>query len=149
MEDGKDSLTEDKVKLPNGREFYYLRHIMPLPNTNTGDISQVLVLTTDLTTKYLAQQHERELALAQEKNAFLTDFFGTLSHDLKTPLTVMNTSLYLLRRAETAVQREDRMSRIGEQIALMDQYIQESAYHFTAGQYSNTELPRTGPQSIG
>jgi len=125
MEDGKDSLTEDKITLPGIPEFYYLRHIMPLPNTSTGDISQVLVLTSDLTAKYQAQQHERELELAREKNAFLTDFFGTLSHDFKTPLTVMNTSLYLLKRAQTETQRDERIERIGEQLALMDQYIQD------------------------
>ncbi len=125
MEDGKDSLTEDKITIPGVPEFYYLRHIMPLPNTSTGDVSQVLVLTSDLTAKYQAQQHERELELAQEKNAFLTDFFGTLSHDLKTPLTVMTTSLYLLKRAQNETQRDERIERIGEQLALMDQYIQD------------------------
>jgi PAS domain S-box-containing protein len=125
MKSGKESLTEDKIKIPGAREFYYMRHVMPLPDANTGDISQVLVLTTDLTAKYLAEQRERELAQAQEKNTFLTDFFSTLSHDLKTPLTVMNTSMYLLKRATTEQQREERMTRIREQVSLMDQYIQD------------------------
>jgi PAS domain S-box-containing protein len=125
MEEGKDVLIENNVILPDGHEIYYLRHIIPLPNSSNGIVSQVLVLTTDLTTKYQAEQRERELALAQEKNVLFTDLFGTLSHDLKTPLTVMNTSLYLLKRAATEEQREERITRIGEQVKLMDQYIQD------------------------
>ena len=80
---------------------------------------------TDLTENYLAEQRKRELASAHEKNAFLTDFFSTLSHDLKTPLAVMTTSLYLLKRAETAPKREERITRISDQIDLMDKYIQD------------------------
>ncbi len=125
IEKGKDMLDENHTILPTGREIYYLRHIIPLPRTSSSNAPQVLVLTTDLTAKYQAEQHERELALAQEKNTFLTEFFSTLSHDLKTPLTVMNTSLYLLKRAGTEEQREERITRIGEQVTLMDQYIQD------------------------
>ncbi len=125
METGKDMLDENHTILPTGREIYYLRHIIPLPRTSTNNAPQVLVLTTDLTAKYQAEQHERELALAHEKNALLTEFFSTLSHDLKTPLTVMNTSLYLLKRAATEAQRDERITRIGEQVTLMDHYIQD------------------------
>lgn len=121
----KDVLIESKTDLPDGREFHYLRHIIPLPNLTSGSTPQVLVLTTDLTAKYVAEQRERELALAVEKNAFLTDFFSTLSHDLKTPLTVMNTTMYLLKRAENDQQREERMTRMSEQVTLMDKYIQD------------------------
>lgn len=125
IEERKDVLSEGKVTLPDGRDFHYLRHIIPLPDMSNSSVPQVLVLTTDLTAKYQMEERERELALAQERNAFLTDFFSTLSHDLKTPLTVMNTSLYLLKRAVTEEQREERMARISEQVSLMDKYIQD------------------------
>ncbi|MEP6986210.1 MAG: ATP-binding protein [Chloroflexota bacterium] len=125
IEERKDVLSEGKTSLSDGGEFHYLRHIIPLPDMSNSSAPQVLVLTTDLTAKYQAEQRERELMLAQERNTFLTDFFSTLSHDLKTPLTVMNTSLYLLKRAATEDQREERMARISEQVVLMDKYIQD------------------------
>jgi signal transduction histidine kinase len=78
-----------------------------------------------MTEKHLAEQREHELALAEERNAFLTDFFSTLSHDLKTPLSIINTSLHLLRRAETIQQQELRMAQISDQVVLMDQYLQD------------------------
>jgi len=127
LQEGKEMFIERNITLPNGRDLRYLRHIMPLPNAdpNKRSTSEVLVLITDLTEKYKAEQRERELVLANERNAFLADFFSTLSHDLKTPLATMNTSLYLLRRATTAEQREEKITRIGEQVALMDNYIQD------------------------
>jgi two-component system phosphate regulon sensor histidine kinase PhoR len=125
IEEGKAVIIEDKIRLLNGREFYYLRHILPLPDSINGNPSQVLVLTSNLTEKYLAEQRERELALAQEKNDILIDFFSTLSHDLKTPLTVISTSLYLLERAEAAQKRKEIINRIGDQVMLMNQYIQD------------------------
>jgi PAS domain S-box-containing protein len=124
--EGVADISEGKIVLPNGHELYYLRHIMPLPNiTGLPENAQVLVLTTDLTERHKAEQRERELALAQEKNAFLTDFFSTLSHDLKTPLAIMNTSMYLLERAQTDAQREQKIQQLGELVALMDRYIQD------------------------
>lgn len=125
MEEGKDIISEGSLVLPDGRKVYYLRHVMRMPATNGQSPSQVLALTTDVTEKYLADRRERELALTREKNAFLTEFFSTMSHDLKTPLTTMNTSLYLLKRAQTAAQREERMLNISEQVTLMDRYLQD------------------------
>jgi len=117
----KERLTNDRTVLRSGGELYYLRHIMPLPEH--GGLSQVLVLTTDLTEKHYSEQRERELALAREKNTILLDFFSTLSHDLKTPLSVINTSLYLLRRG--GEKHEEQLERISKQVILLDNYIKD------------------------
>ncbi|MBZ0287112.1 MAG: PAS domain-containing sensor histidine kinase, partial [Anaerolineae bacterium] len=126
MAQGVAHISEGKIVLPNGHELYYLRHIMLLPNiTGLSEKAQVLVLTTDLTERHEAEQRERELVLAREKNAFLAEFFSTLSHDLKTPLATLNTSMYLLERAETETQRQQKLRQIGDQVALMNNYIQD------------------------
>jgi signal transduction histidine kinase len=125
LKDGRPMLVEDRLQLPSGRVVYYLRHIMPLPDFEDQNKSQILVMFIDLTEKYLAEQRERELALAQERNLFLTEFFSILSHDLKTPLTTITTSLYLLERVQTPQQRAEKTKQIDEQIQLMDTYIQD------------------------
>ncbi len=114
-------------RFPNGHEIYYLRHVVPLPQFTESEQKkpQVLVITTDLTEQKKAEQREQELALARERNVFLTDFFSTVSHNLKTPLSVMNTSLFLLERAHEDAQRQPRMAQMKEQVALLDKYIQD------------------------
>jgi PAS domain S-box-containing protein len=84
---GTTEVVEGKIVLPDGKEFYYLRHIvlLPYPTDSLGRAARVLVITTDLTEQKRAEQRERELILAKEKNIFLTDFLNTVSHDLKTP----------------------------------------------------------------
>ncbi|MBC8097876.1 MAG: PAS domain S-box protein [Armatimonadetes bacterium] len=67
--------SEGKAVLPNGRELYFLRYIMPLPNAPNQGASQVLVLTTDLTEKHLTEQRQRELVLAREKKHLSDRFF--------------------------------------------------------------------------
>ena len=125
MQAGKSTLTESQITLPTGREISYLRQVIPLPDPINNKASQVLVLTTDQTEKHLARQRERELALAREKNDFMVEFFSTLSHDLKTPLAIMKTSMYLLQRVDSAEKRQEKIDRIETQITLLDTYIQD------------------------
>lgn len=127
IDTGIPETIEGHTNLRGGREIYYLRHVFPLPTRQgTDDASrQVLVLTTDLTTQKQAEQQERALIIEKEKNAFLTDFFSTISHDLKTPLAVINTSLYLLDRAPDEAYRQAKIDKIREQVRVVDKYIQD------------------------
>jgi|GEM_PF-329198 PAS domain S-box-containing protein len=124
LAEGQPSLFESSVRLPNGRLMHFLRHIMPLPHTSPAS-RQVLAITIDTTDKVRAEREQRELASAREKNAFLTDFFATVSHDLKTPLATMNTSLYLLSRARSDEEREHRVSTMQRQIDQIDRTLQD------------------------
>ena len=54
----------------------------------------------DISARKLAETQRLELALARQKAELLNELLNTVSHDLKTPLSVINTSLYLLQRVE-------------------------------------------------
>lgn len=45
-------------------------------------------------------KHEEELNIEREKVTVLQRFIGNLSHDLRTPLSVINTSIYLINKLE-------------------------------------------------
>lgn len=127
IETGSMQTREDLVEVKPGQESkYLLRQVIPLSHTVTDKkADKVLVLTTDLTEQRRAAQQEQALKLAEEKNAFFSEFFGTISHDLKTPITVMKTSLYLLERAKTREQELEKRTQLHEQVSLMEQYIQD------------------------
>lgn len=79
-----------------------------------GDILYYEGIITDLTEIKQAQQREIELAVAIERARVdvLKEFLDSATHDLRTPLTTMNTSIYLLRRtaeSEKQIQYIDRL----------------------------------------
>jgi two-component system phosphate regulon sensor histidine kinase PhoR len=49
---------------------------------------------------------------------------SNLSHDLKTPLTVIRTSLYMLERAESPERRKEKLEMIRSQSVLLEELIQ-------------------------
>jgi signal transduction histidine kinase len=87
-----------------------------------------------------AEERERALAVAKARSDLQADFFSTLSHDLKTPLAAIKTSLYLLQRAQTDEQRAARAEQISQHVSLIDKYIQEM---LTIARLENTQTPLT------
>jgi PAS domain S-box-containing protein len=79
----------------------------------------------DVTDQKLAEGRQRELSLSREKNQFLSEFLSTVSHDLKTPLSVINTNLYLIERLQDPIKQRDKINQIKEQTALVEKFIQD------------------------
>ncbi|MBN1563074.1 MAG: PAS domain-containing sensor histidine kinase [Anaerolineae bacterium] len=55
-------------------------------------------LIHDITARKAAEQREKDLITEREKVRALEEFINDLSHDFRTPLTVINTHIYLLQR---------------------------------------------------
>ena len=85
----------------------------------------IQALTIDVTERRQAEVQTLELALANERVEFLTEFLGNMSHDLKTPLTIINTSLYLLDKLQDPANQQSQLKKINEQTQLLEKYIQD------------------------
>lgn len=118
-ETGISETVEGQSTDPEGAPFHYMRQVVSLPN------DEILTLTLDVTPQKTSEAQELALKLAAEKADFLTEFFGTISHDLKTPLTVLNTTLYLLEKSRTEEQRAQNLERMRENIEVVQDYIQD------------------------
>lgn len=57
-----------------------------------------VVSIRDITERKQSEAQEFELAIEREKVMVLQRFIGDMSHDLRTPLSVIKTSIYLLER---------------------------------------------------
>lgn len=120
---GLGDITEDRISLPD-REIWYLTNTQCLYDEH-GQPFAVQVLAHDITTIKEAEKRQLELSLAKERATFLTDFLNSMSHDLKTPLTVITTSLYLLEKVKDPQMQHDKIQRIKEQTKLVEKYIQD------------------------
>lgn len=81
-------------------------------------------LNVDLTDRKQAEAHRLELALEKEKLDLLRQFIGNVSHDLKTPLANINTSLYLLSRSSDPIQQHAKLDAIKTQTDRLESLIQ-------------------------
>lgn len=122
--DQNASTVEGTFTFANGKVIYGLQQLVSLPRVS-AQAPNTLIITTDLTQQKKAAQRENELALAKEKNTFLQDFLGTVSHDLKTPITTIKTSLYLLRKTLSVENQLQRLAQIDAQASLLNRYIQD------------------------
>ncbi len=69
------------------------------PVRDSGDkILSMIATITDVTARKQSEEQRIELALERERVKMLQDLIQDTSHDLKTPLTALNTSLYLLKK---------------------------------------------------
>lgn len=58
----------------------------------------LVILSRDITDLKRAEAQALELAIERERIRMLRDFIGDASHDFRTPLSTIHTSLYLLRK---------------------------------------------------
>lgn len=104
----------------DGQRYFDLR-ISPV--SNNKNLSGKLLALRDTTQQRIAEKHALELRLEQEKIRLLAGFIRDTSHDLRTPLTVMNTSLYLARKTDDPVKRDTKLAEIEQQITHIQRII--------------------------
>jgi len=70
----------------------------------------------DVTGRAQAEQHAFELALERERMALLGKFVQDASHEFRTPLSIIQTNVYLLERLEDGPKRQRKLAQIGDQV---------------------------------
>ena len=63
-----------------------------------GEISAVAIIIRDITERRQMEIQAHQLELEHEKVQILREFLEDISHDFRTPITIINTSTYLLKK---------------------------------------------------
>jgi|GEM_PF-3295253 len=111
-----------------------------MPEANTDDNIALLEQVTDtlktgeLFDKNLSEQekesvhtllHTVDTLLEKEKSKIMATFMESASHDLRTPLTIINTSLYLLERITDPEKQKIKLGSIKEQVQHLQNLIED------------------------
>jgi two-component system phosphate regulon sensor histidine kinase PhoR len=123
IDSGQGEITEDFTYWGSG-DRWYLTNTQPIFD-GAGKPIAALVISQDITAHKLAEKQQIELRLAQEKAAFLADFLGDMSHDLKTPLSIINNSIYLMERLNDPEKQRDQIQQIKNQTRMVEKFIQD------------------------
>ena len=81
-----------------------------------GEVSNIIRLNSDVTQRTEAEESRLQLAVHEERVKVLEELITTISHDFKTPLTIIGTSLYLFEKIATDDTARKHIKRIEEQL---------------------------------
>ena len=82
-------------------------------------------LQNEIAERQLAEAQVRELSRERGRVDALSAFISNVSHDLKTPLSIINTNAYLLGRLEDPQKRREKIEAIKDQSNRLDRSIQD------------------------
>lgn len=83
------------------------------------------VVTIDITDRKEREQQERSLVRERERVELLTHLISDLSHDLKNPLSAIQTSLYLIERYNDPEKQKVKLNNIRDQTIQLDQLVRD------------------------
>lgn len=93
--------------------------------------ARALGIIMDITARKKAEQQAFELALEKERVMLLTQFIQDASHEFRTPLTVIQSALYILNKMSLDEKSQRKINQIDEQIVriteLVDRLVEMSA----------------------
>ena len=100
--------------------------VQKTPLTNRHGIPVgTLFLLRDITQFRLAEQRSFDLALEHERVRMLSRFIRDASHEFRTPLAVINTSLYLLERSANPDIQHAQCEKIAAQVSRINHLLND------------------------
>lgn len=90
-----------------------------------GKIVSLLGISHDITDRKQVEAQKRELEAERGRSQLLRRFISDMSHDFRTPLSVINSSLYLLQKATDPEKRQDYARRAEQQVIRLDKLLEE------------------------
>jgi PAS domain S-box-containing protein len=106
------------------RDMEVLGSVAPILD-DAGNVIRGLVLVQDVTEQKHNEREALRSALEQETAALLAGFIRDTSHDLRTPLSVIVTNTYLLRRSHLEPDQMERLDTIDAQVKRLERLINE------------------------
>lgn len=113
----------DMVKQTGLSTKWVVGYIWPVKDEH-GQVRQVVLTHQDITERKQVEIQQIELARTHARADLLTELLNTLSHDLKTPLSIINTSVYLLEKTADPAYQKQKLDTIHEQSERLNQMIQ-------------------------
>ncbi|MCX9079037.1 MAG: PAS domain S-box protein, partial [Candidatus Methanoperedens sp.] len=93
---------------------HYRVHTLPVRSAD-GHVVAGMIMTQDLTDQIHAEQRRLDLVIERERVKVLTDFIQNASHEFSSPLSIINTNLYLLSRACESPQHREQINSLKQQ----------------------------------
>lgn len=81
-----------------------------------GKVTQILSSIRNITEQKQAKQREFDIALEKERVRLLRQFVESASHEFRTPLATINTSVQIMKRTDDPARRDAKAAQIQQQV---------------------------------
>lgn len=115
---------EYRIVRPDGEVRWVWARDFPIRN-EAGEIYLFTGVVNDITERKQTEEQRMELALEREKVLLLANFVRDASHDFRTPLSILLTSLHLLKRVEDRDKWLSRIEVMEEQVMRLHRLIDQ------------------------
>lgn len=123
-ENGKALLNREELSFNVDQKMtWVISNKIPFRDSE-GKIIGMIGQTYDITERKRAEKQALELATEKERVKVLTEFIRDVAHDFRTPLSIINTSLYLLERSRDDEQRKTHLSKIQDGSTSLEKLIE-------------------------
>lgn len=108
----------------DGNIITYLTTKVPLRDAQ-GEIIGLVGVSRDISDLKRTEEQNLRLMLEHERVELMEQLISNISHDLKTPLSVIKTTLYLLERLDDPTRQKGKLQTIKEQAERLEKLIQD------------------------
>lgn len=99
----------------NDENRYY--EVNAVPDSQTPDaVVSVICVIRDVTTRKTLEEQRLKIVLEQQRLANITDLSDNIAHDIRTPLSSIGTSTYILRKTSDTQKQEQQLANIDQNI---------------------------------
>jgi PAS domain S-box-containing protein len=104
--------------------FTYVTTIVPVRNEK-GEISGGMVVSQDVTEQRKLEDERTQMAVEKVSVEQIAEVLRSTAHDLRTPLAIIQTSVYLIERIADPESQKGRIEVIKKQVTHMTQLIDQ------------------------
>lgn len=114
LETGEGTRSEVRLNM-EGQEYWFDMTVEPLRDEN-GRVVGITCAVMDITWRKEMELKVLQLALEHERVRIITSFVQDASHEFRTPLSIIGSSLYLMEHADDQSRKHHHAEKAKEQI---------------------------------
>ncbi len=124
----------------DGRQIWFETIAAPFMDEN-GNYDGIILTSRNMTERKENEAIALRVAVQNERISTLETFINNMSHDLKTPISVLNTSIYLLEKQTNPEKRQHHLNVLKQQASHLEQLVEDmlmiirldntTTYHFS------------------
>ena len=131
-----------RLMRPDNYIYWIRQRCIPIHRDSRTLSDRYICVMEDVTEQRLSAERDLELALEREQIDFISSFITDASHEFRTPLAIINSSVYLLKRVEDGEKRDHHLKLVGDQVETISQLVNRLVFMAGLERHNNNVVEK-------